>query len=490
MKVKSEIFKKSGFFGLIQLLSLLFSLGKSKLVSILAGSNGIGLTGLLTSSMSLIINISNIGITNSAVKDLSVYHGNNLLEEFQSNIYVVRKLVLFSSILGFIVSIFYAFLFNTELFKSEYIFLQILFFALSIFFNQLVNGNLAIFQATGDVISISKINILGVFIGLLMSMPIIFYFRLNGILPSILSTNIVLFIISQFLIRQKNMIGSKVKFHVLKDKSKPILKLGISMAISGVVSSATIVIIQSQINILGGLKELGFYAASIGLTTSYFNLVFNAMANDYFPRLSSTVNNRKNMVEVLNGQAQVSMLIIAPLISFIIFFSDKVIKLVYTSEFLIIEESLLWISISFLLKTISWSLGFVMLAYGKSIHFLLNEVLSNIILIGSQLGAYIIWGTSGIGIGFFIYCSLHLIQMLLYNKFVFNISINHKNIKLLAFKFVLIMTLLIVHYYIDSSDILKLLCESILCVLLLIFTFKELSKIIEIPNVFRKKQSI
>ena len=69
---QKQILKVTAFISGIQFFIILISIIRSKIISVLLGSFGIGIISLLTSSTSFISAITGFGLSTSAVKNISV----------------------------------------------------------------------------------------------------------------------------------------------------------------------------------------------------------------------------------------------------------------------------------------------------------------------------------------------------------------------------------------------------------------------------------
>ncbi|MBE0655945.1 MAG: hypothetical protein IH594_19240, partial [Bacteroidales bacterium] len=72
-----SIFKNLTVLGGVQLFNILIALIRGKLLAVLIGTLGMGLNGLLLSGLNLINRFSGLGLSESAVRDISAAHGSN-----------------------------------------------------------------------------------------------------------------------------------------------------------------------------------------------------------------------------------------------------------------------------------------------------------------------------------------------------------------------------------------------------------------------------
>ena len=80
-----------GVFGGVQVITILCSVIRTKLVAVWIGPVGIGLFGLYNTAIDMINNISNLGIRSSSVRDISVEAEHGGVRRIAEIIAVVRR---------------------------------------------------------------------------------------------------------------------------------------------------------------------------------------------------------------------------------------------------------------------------------------------------------------------------------------------------------------------------------------------------------------
>ena len=66
-----KVLNATSLFGGVQVINIIISLVRSKVIALLIGPFGMGISSLLLSTMRLINGITNLGLERSAVKDIS-----------------------------------------------------------------------------------------------------------------------------------------------------------------------------------------------------------------------------------------------------------------------------------------------------------------------------------------------------------------------------------------------------------------------------------
>ena len=91
----SVIFKTTFLFGFVQVARLLLTVIKNKVVAMLLGPQGVGIISIYNNAIDLIRTGSGLGISQSAVKDISEAKATGDRIEFSTTISVIKKVVYF-----------------------------------------------------------------------------------------------------------------------------------------------------------------------------------------------------------------------------------------------------------------------------------------------------------------------------------------------------------------------------------------------------------
>ena len=102
---QKQILKVTAFISGIQFFIILISIIRSKIISVLLGSFGIGIISLLTSSTSFISAITGFGLSTSAVKNISVESISPDKSRLVVIVKVIRKLALLTGLLYYFIYI-------------------------------------------------------------------------------------------------------------------------------------------------------------------------------------------------------------------------------------------------------------------------------------------------------------------------------------------------------------------------------------------------
>ena len=87
----SHILKYTGIFGGVQGISILVGIVRTKLVAVLLGTEGVGLASLFNSTIKLVGDSTNLGLSVSAVREISDAYAKNDAERLNHSIMPIRK---------------------------------------------------------------------------------------------------------------------------------------------------------------------------------------------------------------------------------------------------------------------------------------------------------------------------------------------------------------------------------------------------------------
>lgn len=96
-----NILKTTFLFGFVQVFNILVKLIPNKIAAILMGTEGVGIIGLFNNSIGMIINGAGLGVSQSAVKDISEANAINNKEKFSESISLVNKLLWGTALFGY-----------------------------------------------------------------------------------------------------------------------------------------------------------------------------------------------------------------------------------------------------------------------------------------------------------------------------------------------------------------------------------------------------
>jgi O-antigen/teichoic acid export membrane protein len=479
-----QILKATSLFSGVQLLNILFSLIKSKFAAILIGSIGMGILGLFNSTLNLASVVSKLGLDISSVKEIAFAKQNISSEKVDSIIYVLKKLICISGLIGSAFIIIFSTYLSELIFDSQDYSFSFIWIAIALFFRQITLSNLAILQGQIRLVQLAKANVYASGFSLIISILLFYYFGVDGIVPFILLSAIFGFLFSHYFNNYRASISKKLTIKETIIEGKDMIKLGLTLSVTSVFSILTVYLLQIYVKNVGGMSEVGFYNVGFLIINTYVGMIFNAMSKDYFPRLSAVSNDFKKANEIIVKQALVGVLLVTPIIIVFLSFASTLIKLFFSVEFLAIIGLVSFGLLGIVFKAASWSMGYYFIAKGDSQVYIKTAIGFNTLLLVMSIIGYNYDGLRGIGISFMVYYMIHFSIIYLIIKLRYQFSLSRE----FLFTFmvcVLFCGISFILTFIDNSQI----KYSMLMIMIIIsswFTIRLLNKKVDLMEIIKR----
>ncbi|MCB0461784.1 MAG: oligosaccharide flippase family protein [Flavobacteriaceae bacterium] len=419
-----QILKATSLFSGVQLLNILFSIIKSKFAAVLIGPSGMGILGLFNSTLNLASVISKLGLDLSSVKEIAYAKQNLSTERVDSIIYVLKKLVWVSGLIGALSIIIFSKYLSVLVFDSKDYAFSFVWIAIALFFRQITLSNLAILQGQRRLVNLAKANVYASGFSLVISIALFYYFGVDGIVPFILLSAIFGYYISHYFNNYKVSTQKKLTLKETIFEGKGMIKLGLTLSVTSLFSILTVYMLQIYVKNVGGISEVGFYNVGFLIINTYVGMVFNAMGKDYFPRLSAVSDNFEKASDIIIKQALIGVLLVTPIIIIFLSFAPTLIRLFFSAEFLVVVSLVSFGLIGIVFKAASWSMGYYFIAKGDSKVYIKTAIGFNALLLLMSIIGYDYDGLRGLGISFLAYYIIHFSVIYLIMKFRYLFSLN------------------------------------------------------------------
>ncbi len=439
-----SIFKATSLFGGVQVYQILIGIIKSKVIAVLLGPLGVGALGLYTSAEQLLKSLTSMGLQSSAVRDISEANSSGDRNRVSLKITVLRKLVCFTGLLGMMSMFILSPVLSKVSFGSFDYIIPFALFSICLFLDQLYIGQRVVLQGLRKLKSLAVVTAIGGTVGLIVSVPIYFYFGVDGIVPTLILSSCISLLFTWYITRKIKISPVKLTISQTLKEGSTMLKLGIAMSVNGILSTLSAYLIRNFISYYGGVQEVGLYTAGFMLMSTYTGLVFTAMSTDYFPRLAAVNTDNYKCKEIINQQGEIGVLILTPLLLFCMVFVPFIVRILYSSQFMLANNYILWACCGMLFKMAAWAISFVYVAKADAKIFALIEMSANVINTTLSIIGYIIGGMTGLGIGFTVGYVFYLIIVYTIARNRYDFSFCSPFIKLFLFLSTFVTSCLII----------------------------------------------
>ena len=411
-----QIMKATSIFGGVQVSNIIVSIIRYKFIAVLLGPSGMGITSLLASTTNLIGGLTEFGLGFSAVKDVATADATGNQARIAMVVTVLRRLVWITGAIGTVVMlVFSPWLSELTFGNRKYTFAFIL-ISITLLFTQLSSGQSALLQGMRKLQNLAKLNIVSSVFGLVITVPLYYKYGIDGIVPAIIILSIVSVSLSWYFARKVKIKPVKVSWTQTLAEGRNMLTMGFMITLSGFIATGTSYVVRIFINNNGGIEDVGLYSAGFTLINSYVGLIFTAMGTDYYPRLSAVAYSNELCKQSINQQAEIALLILAPIIMLFLVFIEWGVIILYSNRFIAVNGLIHWAALGMFFKAASWSISFVLLAKGDFKLFFWNELIWILYTLGLNLLGYYLMGLTGLGISFMISYVLYLTQVFVLSK--------------------------------------------------------------------------
>lgn len=481
------IFKATSLFGGVQVYQILIEVIKSKFIAVLLGPEGVGIQGLYTSGITLIQQLTSFGLSSSAIRNVAESHSQGDIDKIAKVVSALRKLVYITGFLGMIAVIALSPLLSKTSFGDNVHIIGFIVISVTLLFNQISAGQKVILQGTRNLKLLAKSSAIGVTLGLFFSIPLYYWYGIDGVVPNIIITAMTSLALTYYFSRKvlitKISISAKETFSI----GRSMLSMGIAMSLSQLVAAASGYTLRGCIRMWGGVDEVGLFTAGFLLMTQYTGLVFSAMGTDFYPRLAAVNKDNAKCKQLMNQQGEIGLLIISPLLSLCIVFIPIVVVILYSEKFLSIDSYIVWCSVGMLFKMASWTVSYIFIAKGESKLFAFNELSVGIYSLLLSLLGYKIGGLQGLGISFALSYLLYMIQVYTIAKRKYLFTFSSSIIRIFLVQLCLISVCVLCVFLLPEHW--KYIYGSIILIASTLYSIRELNNRIDLRSIIRNKMN-
>lgn len=442
------ILKTTGLFAILRVLSILVNIATSKLIAVLVGASGIGLYGIYTSALSLITTISDLGVSKSSIRNIAAAEGTGDKYEVAKTVSLVSKLIYITGAVGALLTMLFSIQISKWSFGDKSYWLSFVLLGIAVFFTIVKNGQSAIFQGLRRYRLITNSTIIGSVVSLLISVPLIYFFKEDSIIYVILAGAVVAFMVNGFYYKKIDYKTNQKRDSLNKKNTTDLIRLGLSMMLVSFLVALSGYIIRAYISNYGTKEDLGFFQAGFQIISGYFGIIFTSMTTDYFPRISAIQNDNKKLTTEVNQQAIITLLLICPLVVVLPFIMPYVIKILYASGF---ESTIDYVNIALfgiIFQAGSQTMGMIPLAKNNAKVYIIYALILQTFGVIVNIIGYRFYGIIGLGIAFSIAMLMQLVTIMIINKKIYNINFRRDFINV----FVIVLAFALLAFYLNKLE--------------------------------------
>ncbi|MBB6271537.1 PST family polysaccharide transporter [Pedobacter cryoconitis] len=413
-----KLLKTSFFSAVITFIRIGSGFVAGKAVAIFTGPAGVALIGAFTNFIGIVLTFANGAINTGVVKYTAEYNDDE--EKLKVLFSTAFKISICCSGFFGLVLLLLAPNFSNWIFSIDTYVNPIRILGLTIVFYSLNSLLISILNGRGQIKTYTIVNTIGSIIGLLFTVVLVYYYKINGALYALVLAQSIVFFVTATLIVKSSWFSWSYFNHAF-DK---VIAIKLShYSLMAVVSALTVpvsqIILRNMLIDKLGLDSAGYWQGMMRISDGYLMLVTTSLSTYYLPKLSSLKTNRELRNEIFRGYKIILPVVFmgCVIIYFLRFF---IIKTLYTPDFYAMEKLFFWQLLGDFFKMVAWILGYLILAKSMTKLFVITEVLFclSYVMLGYLFVS--LYNLSGISVAFAVNYFIYIVVMvLIFKKLIF-----------------------------------------------------------------------
>ena len=435
-------------------MNILLGIVRNKVIALLINPSGMGLMGVYQSISNLALTVSGMGVNESGTRRVALDYKAGDLSSISHTSLILRRIALVTGLGGTALMLLCSGQIGSITFHNRDHNLDIALLSLSIIFGTTSGAQVAIIQGVRKISYLAKINVLGALWGTVISLPIIYFFRIRGIVSYLIIMALTTLVTSWWYSKKIPIPDTKASWRDLLADAKPLMGLGLALMTGTIIIFGTSYVLRILIIRYLGLDAAGQFQASSILSTVYVGLLFKAMGTDFYPRLSALSSNDKESRNLVNEQIEAGLLLAVPGVLFTLTFAPLILKIFYSNEFLPAISILRWQVLGVLMQVVSWPMGYILRAKASGGLFVATEIFSGVsYVVATAVGIRNV-GLAGIGMAYFAYNVLYLVLIygIVHKKYSF--SFVSKSYKVIMIALTATAAAFLIAYFVPEYSVL------------------------------------
>lgn len=417
-------FLKSSIYNTLAIVSKLFaSYITNKLIALIGGVNSFSIVSQMQNLSTILQGIITAPVNLPLIKQIS-YNESDILESICTTaitIAILTGIVLFLPV----------WLFNDEIsffLVGNYTYSSFIpLVSLSVFFSIVNTFFLAILNATSQERKYAIITVISSIITIISVVCCVYFIRTNGILYSIIVPNICICIYTIIAMQRSLLNNKKYRFRIsdfnysIASKISKTAGAAISITVLGLISQ---IILRKTIIVNISPVEASLWDA-ITKFSLFYMIVFNSIIQLYFfPKFSKNQYkiNHKASIDILKRSFKITYFFYFLIITVLLIFRHLIIQLIFSKDFLAIDNLMVLQFMADLFKIGGFILGNYMLTQSLYKNFITLEIVFTLFYFLSGFILLRIIGVKGLIVADLIKSAFYLFFLTVYIKSKFKDS--------------------------------------------------------------------
>ena len=397
-----QILRSTSIIGGASVINIVTSLIRMKVAAVLLGPSGVGLIGLLTNLAGTASTIAGLGLGTVATRQIAEAAGRG----DETAAAAAHRALFWATLYLALAGAFVFWLLREPLaawvLGDAALAGDVGWLALVVVLTVAAGSQSALLNGLRRVGDLARVSIFSGMLATVVGVAALLLWGRSGLLVFVIAAPLASFMLGHlYVARLLRVQAPPTPLVDLAAQWRSLASMGAPFMLAGLVLMLGLLAVRSLVLHELGADAVGYYQAASAISTTYIGFVLGAMGTDYYPRLTAVIYDPDAVNRLVNEQTEVALLLAGPVLLAMMGLAPWVVDLLYSDKFYPAADILRWQILGDLLKLASWPLGFILLASGKGVTFMLSEALA--------VGAFVLltalglpsFGVIATGIAFF-----------------------------------------------------------------------------------------
>jgi len=235
-------------------------------------------------------------------------------------------------------------------------------------------GTSALLNGLGRIGALATCTALGSLLGTLVFLAAMAFSEGWGLITAFAAVPVATLLVGVIMARSTYPRGARVSRRLWAPELGRMILLGLAVSSSIILTNTTQLVSRVWVSHELGIDEAGYLQACLAIGAVYLGFVLNALAAEYYPRIAQLGEDRELVNRAANDQMRLVLTLGGPVILWMIATSPWLLRVLYSTDFMVGDTLLRLLLIGDVFKLVGWCIGFIFLAREARRKFFLAEI--------------------------------------------------------------------------------------------------------------------
>lgn len=393
-----RILRTTGLMGVSSLVVIGCAIVRTKIIAVEAGPTGVGLLGLLAAMLAVVVTIAGAGLGTSGVRSVAAAVATGDEHDVDVTRRALAAACMALGIVSAALVVALAPVIAESVLREPERTFEVRLLGIAIFATVAANAPTAALNGFRRIRALATIGPLGAAAGT-AAVGVAAAVDGDVVIVAIVAPPVATLLVALWHARRLPAYASWPGAGALLRSVRELVGLGVVFLATALVGTLAALVLRVMIDDHLGREATGQFQAAYGIAGYYVGFLLQALAADYFPKLSGIADDEAAVNDAVNEQTQASLLLAAPLVMALIAVTPLVVQILYTDAFSETVDILRWQLLGEFLRVVVWAVGFILVVRRARLVYFLGEAGWNVayvaaVFIGIRIGGLELTGVA------------------------------------------------------------------------------------------------